>query len=211
VYSEGAGRGDFEALSGGSQVNLRVLVVDSSPERAAILEQALSDSDYSVVGRFTSSASLVTKVAELKPDIIIIDVESPDRDTLENMRHVTRNNPKPIVMFVEQGDTEVIQSAIRAGVSAYVVDGLSRHRIKPVMDVAIARFREFQALQNELAEIKNKLADRKFIDKAKGLLIEKYKMSEDEAYGALRKMAMNRNLKIVDVARNVISMMETLS
>jgi response regulator NasT len=192
-------------------MNLRVLVVDSSPERAAILEQALLDSNYLVVGRFTSSASLAAKVAELKPDIIIIDVESPDRDTLENMRHVTRDNPKPIVMFVEQGDTEVIQSALRAGVSAYVVDGLSRHRIKPVMDVAIARFREFQALQSELVEIKNKLADRKFIDKAKGLLIEKYKMSEDEAYGALRKMAMNRNLKIVDVARNVISMMETLS
>jgi response regulator NasT len=92
-----------------------------------------------------------------------------------------------------------------------VVDGLSRHRIKPVMDVAIARFREFQALQSELTEVKSKLADRKFIDKAKGLLIEKYKMSEEEAYGALRKMAMNRNQRIVDVARNVISMMETLA
>jgi response regulator NasT len=192
-------------------MSLRVLVVDSSVERAAVLEQALSDSDYKVVGRFTSSASLAAKVTELQPDIIIIDVESPDRDTLENMRHVTRDNPKPIVMFVEQGDTEAIQNAIRAGVSAYVVDGLSRNRIKPVMDVAIARFREFQALQNELAEVKNKLADRKFIDKAKGLLIEKHKMTEEQAYAALRKMAMNRNLRIVDVARNVISMMETLA
>jgi two-component system, response regulator / RNA-binding antiterminator len=192
-------------------MSLRVLVVDSSVERAAVLEQALSDSDYAVVGRFTSSASLAARVAELQPDIIIIDVESPDRDTLENMRHVTRDNPKPIVMFVEQGDTEIIQSAIRAGVSAYVVDGLSRNRIKPVMDVAIARFREFQALQNELIEVKNKLADRKYIDKAKGLLIEKHKMTEEQAYAALRKMAMNRNLRIVDVARNVISMMETLT
>jgi two-component system, response regulator / RNA-binding antiterminator len=192
-------------------MSLSVLIIDSSPERAAILEQALSDSSYAVVGRFTSAINLPARVTELQPDIIIIDVESPDRDTLENMRHVTRDNPKPIVMFVEQGDTETIQSAIRAGVSAYVVDGLSKSRIKPVVDVAIARFREFQALQSELAEVKNKLADRKFIDKAKGLLIDKYKMSEDEAYGALRKMAMNRNQRIADVARNVIAMLDMLS
>jgi two-component system, response regulator / RNA-binding antiterminator len=192
-------------------MSLRVLIIDSAPERAAVLEQALSDSSYTVAGRFTSAINLVLRVAELQPDIIIIDVESPDRDTLENMRHVTRDNPKPIVMFVEQGDTEAIQKAIRAGVSAYVVDGLSRHRIKPVMDVAIARFREFQELQNELAEVKSKLDDRKFIDRAKGLLIEKYRMSEEEAYAALRKMAMNRNLRMVEVARNVISMMETLA
>ncbi len=191
-------------------MSLRVLIIDSSPERAAVLEQALNDASYVVVGRFTSSAGLPAQVIELNPDIIIIDIDSPDRDTLENMRHVTRDNPRPIVMFAEQGDTEMIQSVIRAGVSAYVVDGLSKNRIKPVVDVAIARFREFQALQHELAEMKSKLADRKFIDKAKGLLIEKYKMSEDDAYGALRKMAMNRNLRIVDVARNVISMFETL-
>jgi two-component system, response regulator / RNA-binding antiterminator len=193
------------------RMELRVLIIDNSLERAAILEQALGDANYMVVGRLTSSAGLPARVIELQPDIIIIDIESPDRDTLENMRHVTRDNPKPIVMFAEQGDTEMIQKVIRAGVSAYVVDGLSKSRIKPVVDVAIARFREFQALQNELAEVKNKLADRKFIDRAKGLLIEKYKMSEDEAYSALRKMAMNRNLRIVEVARNVISMMETLA
>lgn len=188
----------------------RVLIIDSSPERAAMLEQALRDSNYAVVGRFSSSAGLHARVAELNPDIIIIDIESPDRDTLENMRHVTRDNPKPIVIFAEQGDTEIIQSAIRAGVSAYVVDGLSRKRVKPVMDVAIARFREFQALQNELAEVKNRLSDRKHIDRAKGLLIEKYRMTEEEAYGALRKMAMNRNQRIAEVALNVIAMMETL-
>lgn len=192
-------------------MSLRVLIIDSSPERAAILEQALSDSNYTVAGHLASSASLHARVAELNPDIIIIDIESPDRDTLENMRHVTRDNPKPIVIFAEQGDSEIIQSAIRAGVSAYVVDGLSRHRIKPVMDVAIARFREFQALQTELAEVKSRLADRKFVEKAKGLLIEKYRMSEDQAYAALRKMAMNRNLRIVDVARNVIAMLEALN
>jgi response regulator NasT len=192
-------------------VSLRVLIVDSSAERAALLEQALSDAGHAVVGRFTSSAGLPARVIELQPDVIIIDIESPDRDTLENMRHVTRDNPKPIVMFAEQGDTEMIQSAIRAGVSAYVVDGLSKSRIKPVVDVAIARFREFHALQNELIEVKSKLADRKYIDKAKGMLIEKYKMTEEEAYGALRKMAMNRNQRIAEVARNMIAMLDMLS
>jgi response regulator NasT len=192
-------------------MSLRVLIIDSSLERSAILEQALNDANHEVVGRFASSASLTAKVTELKPDIVIIDIESPDRDTLENMRHVTRDNPKPIVMFAEQGDSETIQSAIRAGVSAYVVDGLSKNRVKPVMDVAIARFREFQALQNELIEVKNKLADRKFIDKAKGMLIEKYRMTEEDAYSALRKMAMNRNQRIAEVARNVIAMLDTLN
>ena len=192
-------------------MDLRVLIIDSSLERAAILEQALSDANYAVVGRFTSSAGLPARVTELQPDIIIIDIESPDRDTLENMRHITRDNPKPIVVFAERGDSEIIQSAIRAGVSAYVVDGLSRHRVKPVMDVAIARFREFQALQSELAEVKTKLADRTYVDKAKGLLIEKYQMTEEQAYAALRKMAMNRNQRIAEAARNVIAMMEMLS
>lgn len=191
-------------------MTLRVLIIDNSPERAAILEQALSDASYSVVARFASSENLTGRVAELKPDVIIIDIESPDRDTLENMRHITRENPKPIVMFAEQGGSETIQTAIQAGVSAYVVDGLSRNRVKPILDVAIARFREFQALRRELAETKSKLADRKIIDKAKGMLIDKYKMTEEEAYGSLRKMAMNRNLHIAEVARNVIAMLEML-
>jgi response regulator NasT len=142
--------------------------------------------------------------------VIIIDIESPDRDTLENMRHITRENPKPIIMFAEKGASEIIQTAIQAGVSAYVVDGLSRNRVKPILDVAIARFREFQALRNELAEAKNKLADRKVIDRAKGILIEKYGMTEEQAYVSLRKMAMNRNLRIVEVSRNVIAMLEVL-
>lgn len=192
-------------------MRVRVLIIDQSPERAAILEQALSDASYEVVARLTTSDDLTGKVAELQPDVIIIDIESPDRDTIENMRHVTRENPKPIVMFAEQGNSEMIQTAVQAGVSAYVVDGLSVNRVKSILDVAIARFREFQALRNELTEIKSKLADRKIIDKAKGMLIDKYKMSEEDAYASLRKMAMNRNQRIADTARNVIAMLEMLS
>lgn len=191
-------------------MSARVLIIDQSPERAAILEQALSDASYEVVGRLTSCANLTGQVAQLKPDVIIIDIESPDRDTIENMRHVTRENPKPIVMFAEQGNSEMIQIAVQAGVSAYVVDGLSKNRVKPILDVAIARFREFLALRTELTEAKNKLADRKVIDKAKGMLIVKYNMTEEEAYSSLRKMAMNRNQRIAEVARNVIAMLEML-
>lgn len=191
-------------------MSARVLIIDQSPERAAILEQALSDASYEVVGRLTSCANLTDQVAQRKPDVIIIDIESPDRDTIENMRHVTRENPKPIVMFAEQGNSEMIQIAVQAGVSAYVVDGLSKNRVKPILDVAIARFREFLALRTELTEAKNKLADRKVIDKAKGMLIAKYNMTEEEAYSSLRKMAMNRNQRIAEVARNVIAMLEML-
>ncbi|HEY3487837.1 MAG TPA: ANTAR domain-containing protein [Gammaproteobacteria bacterium] len=192
-------------------MSLRVLIIDNSPARTAILEEALSDSSYIVVARLTSSANLIIGVEDLKPDIIIIGIESPDRDTLECMQHVTRDNPKPIVMFAEQGGNDTIQSAIRAGVSAYVIDGLSKNRVKSIMEVAIARFREFQAMQNELTEVKNKLAERRFIEKAKALLIEKHRMTEEEAYSALRKMAMNRNQRIAEVARNVISMLEMSS
>ena len=191
-------------------MSVRVLIIDQSPERAAILEQALSDASYEVVARLSTSEDLTQRVAQLQPDVIIIDIESPDRDTIENMRHVTKEHPKPIVMFAEQGNSEMIETAVKAGVSAYIVDGLSKSRVKPILDVAIARFREFQALRNELTEVKNRLADRKVIDKAKGMLIDKYGMSEDEAYASLRKMAMNRNQRIAESARNVIAMLEML-
>jgi response regulator NasT len=191
-------------------MSVRVLIIDQSPERAVILQQALSDASYEVVACLTTSVDLTQRVAQFEPDVIIIDIESPDRDTIENLRHITRENPKPIVMFAERGNSEMIQTAVQSGVSAYIVDGLGKNRVKPILDVAIARFREFQALRNELAEVKNKLADRKVIDKAKGLLIDKYDMTEEEAYASLRKMAMNRNQRIAESARNIIAMLEIL-
>lgn len=192
-------------------MSLRVLIIGSSLERTALFEQALGDSGYKAVGRFASSDGLAGRVAALKPDVIVIDIVSPDPVTLENIRLVMQDDPRPIVMFAEQDDSASIQSAVRAGVGDYVVDGLGRKRIRPVMELAVARFREFQALRNELAEARNRLAERKHIDRAKGLLIEKYKMTEEEAYAALRKMAMNRNQRIAEVSLNVIAMMETLA
>ncbi|MFN2310213.1 MAG: ANTAR domain-containing response regulator, partial [Gammaproteobacteria bacterium] len=150
------------------------------------------------------------EVTRHQPDVIIIDLDSPDRDTLEQMRTISRVQPRPIVMFAEDDDSGTINQAIKAGVSAYVVDGLSSHRVRPVMEVAIARFREYQALREELARTKNSLEERKLIEQAKGLLMQHRQMNEAEAYQALRKLAMDQGKRLPEVARNVIAIMELL-
>lgn len=189
---------------------LRVLLVDRSVERAAVLERALLAAGYEVVGRIAASDDLQAAVQRIEPDVIIIDMDSPDRDTLEHMRSISAERPKPIVMFAEDDDSATIEQAVRAGVSAYVVDGLNAGRVKPIVNVAIARFREFQSLREELAEAKTSLAERKDIERAKGILMRQRGWSEEEAYQALRKLAMDRNLRIGEVARNVVAVAELL-
>ena len=183
---------------------LRVMLVDEDPGRSAVLERALQDNGYDVVARIGTDENVLERVRTVQPDVIIIDMQSPDRDTLESMHTINREQPKPIVMFAEKSDQVTIADAVKAGVSAYVVDGLNANRLQPIMEVAIARFREFQALKNELAKTKSDLADRKVIDKAKGIIMTQRKCSEDEAYKALRKLAMDRNERLIDVAKNVI-------
>lgn len=189
---------------------LRVMLVDDVRGRAAILDRALRDNGYEVVGRFGTDENLLQRVDQIQPDIIIIDMESPDRDILEHMRMISRDKPRPIVMFAEKSDSQTIEQAVKAGVSAYVVDGLSDKRLQPIMDVAIARFREFHALKEELQRTKNDLADRKEIEKAKGIIMRQRGCSEDDAYAVLRKMAMDTNKKIGEVAKNVIDVMSLL-
>lgn len=189
---------------------LRVLLCDADRGRAALLEQALADAGYCVIARLGDAANLHAAVARHQPDVIIIDLDSPDRDTLEQMRSISRDQPRPIVMFAEDGASGTIEQAIQAGVSAYVVDGLSGKRVRPVMEVAIARFREYQALREELARAKTSLEERKVIEQAKGLLMQQRGMSENEAYQALRKLAMDQGKKLPEVARNVIAIMELL-
>ena len=189
---------------------LRVLLIDRSPGRAAILEQALKDAGYVVAAKLTGVVDLYNEVERIEPDVIIIDLESPDRDTLEQMREISRDRPKPVVMFADDDDSDTIRQAVKAGVSAYVVDGLAGKRVKPLMEVAIARFREYQALREELAEAKSTLAERKLVDKAKGLLMQRRGMSEDEAYKALRKMAMDSNKRIAEVAENLLAVADLL-
>lgn len=191
-------------------MTLRVMLVDRSAGRAAILERALLDQGYDVVARLGENADLPASVRRLEPDIVLIDMDMPDRDILESMRTLSRETPRPVVVFAEQSDSQVIEDAVRAGVSAYVVDGLTPTRLKPIMEVAIARFREFQALRSELESARSRLADRKDVDRAKGILMKRKELSEDAAYNALRKLAMDRNLKIGDVARMLIAASDLL-
>lgn len=180
---------------------LKVMIVDEVVERAEVLQQALARAGYDVIAYAPSTFDLHRQVGALKPDIIIIDTDSPDRDTLENLCVVTRDDPRPVVMFTHDGDSDKIRAATQAGVSAYVVDGMAGERIGPIINAAVARFEQFQALKRELDDSEEKLADRKVIERAKGILIKTRKLSEEEAYRALRKQAMETNSRLADVAR----------
>jgi response regulator NasT len=194
----------------GNDPTLRILLVDESLERAALLRRALQQAGCHIAAHVSSTADLTGLVEELQPDLIIVDIDSPDRDTLEQICVANRDKPRPIVMFTHDDDSEKIKLAVRAGVSAYVVDGLKSERLKPVMDVAIARFEEFQAMRRDLERAEAKLAERKDVDRAKGILMRQRDWTEDEAYQALRKMAMEKGLKIGEVARQVVTVSELL-
>ena len=183
---------------------MRILVVDEDSERGAILREGLERAGHEVVGGVLPEANLTRLVQELQPDVIIIDTHSPDRDTLEHIVVISQDAPRPIVMFSADNDIEKIREAVRAGVSAYVVDGLASTRVQPIIDVAVARFEELQALRAELENAQTQLADRKTIERAKGLLMKRKNLSEEEAYRLLRKMAMDENLKLVQVADQLV-------
>lgn len=185
-------------------------MIDEEPGRAAILEQALTDAGHELVSRLPSARQLVQHVTTFQPDVVIVDIDSPDRDCLENMAVLSRDNPKPVVMFSDADDEDTIGRAIRAGVSTYIADGMTPERVKPLIQVAVARFREFQALKQELQKTKDELADRKLIDKAKGLLMKHRGFSEDEAYHAMRKLAMERNQRLAATAKSVIEVFEMM-
>jgi len=185
---------------------LKVMIVDEAAERAEVLQHALERAGYEVIAYVPSTFDLHRQVGTLKPDIVIIDTDSPDRDTLENICVVSRDEPRPVVMFTHDGDSEKIRAATLAGVSAYVVDGMSGERIRPIIDAAVARFDQFHALKRELDDIEEKLAERKVIERAKGILMKSRNLSEDEAYGALRKQAMHSNSRLADVAGQVVAL-----
>lgn len=189
---------------------LRVLLIDETFERAALLKHALQQAGCRIAAHVSASADLSGLVSELKPDVIILDTESPDRDTLEHLCIISRDQPRPIVMFTHDDDSEKIRAAIRAGVSTYVVDGLRSEKLRSIMEVAIASFNEFQSMRRSLEKAENQLAERKDIDRAKGLLMKQRGWNEEEAYQALRKMAMDKGSRLGEVARQVVSVMELL-
>lgn len=190
---------------------LRVMLVDENPQRSTLLQQALHDAGCQVVAQVGAYGDLLSHVRDAQPDLILIDMESPDRDTLEHLRSVSNDQPRPIVMFTERSEAETITAAIDAGVSAYVVDEPTvTHRLRPIMEVAIAQFRHFQTLRQELETTRVKLAERKTIEKAKGLLMQRKGLTEEQAYQTLRKLAMDRNQRLFEVCRTLISVMELL-
>lgn len=189
---------------------LKVIIIDQNPDRTAVLRQGMLDLGHDVVASLGANDDILTAVHQNKPDVILIDMALPDRDTLEAMRLITNEIPRPIVMFAEQSDSQTINDAIASGVSAYIVDGLDPRRLRPIMDVAIARFKEHQALKSELESTRNQLAERKDIERAKGILMRAKNLDEPAAYAAMRKMAMDRNTRLIDIARMLITAEELL-
>jgi response regulator NasT len=188
----------------------RILVIDESRHRAVEICTGLIQAGHQVAAVLPSALDLIDRIEEIRPDIILIETESPSRDTLEHLAVMNRIMPRPVVMFSSDRDGETIRSAVRAGVAAYVVDGFDIGRLEPVVDVAIARFEEHQALRQELAEASRKLSERKTIEKAKGILMKSRGMDEDTAYAALRKMAMEKSQPLAKVATNVVEMARLL-
>ena len=183
---------------------ISVILVDDDLVRTAPLTQSLAEAGYHVIAHLSSTANLDNAVRELQPDIVIIDTDSPSRDTLENLCVMNETVPKPIVMFTHDGDIEKMRAATKAGVSAYVVGSLPNESLTPVINAAVVRFEAVKSLRDELGEAKLKLAERKVLEKAKGLLMKEHAFDEDHAYAMLRSMAMRKNKRIIVLATEVI-------
>jgi response regulator NasT len=189
---------------------MRVLIVDESDERAALLREALTAAGHEVAASLASPLELLRTVELVRPDVIVIDTESPTRDVLEHVVMVTQSSPRPIVMFSSDAGGEAIRGAVRAGVSAYIVDGLDSNRVSSIVEVACARFDEFQRLKTELADATLRLEERKLVERAKGLLMKQRALGEDEAYHALRRLAMSKKLRLGEAAQQLIDAAELL-
>ena len=184
---------------------MRIAIVDESPARAAVIEEGLREAGLSDIHVFSERQGLVGRIEALSPDVILIDLANPRRDELEEAFAVSRALARPVAMFVDQSDAAAMEAAIDAGVSAYVVDGLAKARIKPVLELAIKRFKAFSRLRAELDEARGALAERKAIDAAKALLMKKRGIGEPEAYALLRKAAMDSGRRIGEVADALVT------
>src|SRR5467141_3076108 len=189
----------------GAESSPKIVIVDESPIRAAILEEGLREAGFTGVVHISEMQNLLARIYAIDPDVILIDLENPSRDVLEQMFQVSRIVKRPVAMFVDQADSASIQASVDAGVSAYIVNGLKKERIKSILDLCISRFNAFSRLQSELEQTKSALAERKVIDRAKGILMTVKNLSEDAAYALLRRTAMNENRKIAEVAQSVVT------
>lgn len=184
---------------------MRIAVIDESAARAAVMAEGLAAIPGNEVFVLTDRTGLVARVEQIAPDVVLMDLGNPSRDMLEEYFAISRALDRPIAMFVDSSDNAAIAASIDAGVSAYVVDGMKSHRIKPILDLAVQRFRAFTRLQRELADARGKLAEREAVDKAKRLLMDRHRITEPEAYTLLRKHAMDGNMRISDVAEALLT------
>lgn len=183
---------------------LHILVIDENRIRSAIIEAGLREAGHERVTVLGETTALMRRIVDINPDVIVIDLENPNRDVLEHMFQVSRAASRPVAMFVDRSDQQAIEAAIEAGVSAYVVDGLKKERVKTILDTAISRFAAFDRLKRELSEARSELAERKSIDRAKQLLMKTRGLSESDAYALLRRTAMNQSRRIADIAESLI-------
>ncbi|GGF62160.1 two-component system response regulator [Terasakiella brassicae] len=189
---------------------LKILVIDENETRAAILLEGLCASGLTCVEWLKDTRGLSERIFRLDPDVILIDLEDPNRDVLEQMFQVSREVRRPIAMFVDSSDSQSISQAVDAGVSAYIVDGLKSERVRSIVEMTVSRFNAFSKLHKELAEAKNALQDRKVLERAKGILMTQRGIGEGEAYALLRKTAMNKGQKISDIASSIVTASEIL-
>ena len=205
------------------QRTLRIVVVNTASSEAAdeatlaaqarrntALRIGLLESGYDIVASLPADIFLPERIAQIQPDMIIIDSESDARDVLEHIVIATRDEPRPIVLFTDDQTPSSMDAAIDAGVSAYIVAGLQAERVKPVLDVAMKRFNREQKLLDELSDTRRQLADRKLIERAKGVLMARNRLTEEEAYQRLRSMAMNKKLRLADVAQRILDVEDLL-
>lgn len=189
---------------------LRVLVIDELQQRAADICRGLILAGHQVAAVLPSASDLSEQVAAIRPDVILIETDAPSRDTLEHLAAMEREAPRPVVVFAREGDNDIIKKAVAAGVAAYVVDGLEPARLKPIIDVALARFEKHQSLRRELADATRKLSDRQRVERAKGILMKTRGLDEEHAHAALRKLAMDRKKSLGETAQDVIDMANVL-
>lgn len=190
---------------------ISIMLVDSHPEREEILVPILESQGFAILTQIDPQDDLLAAVEHNRPDVILIDIDSPDRDSLENLRKVQTNRPRPMVMFTQDDQGESIRRAIEAGVTAYIVDGLDGSKVRPIIHAAMASFKQYQALEQELAQTRNRLEERKLIERAKGLVMQQQGISEPDAYQAMRRLAMRKNKKLAEIAQSLIEAAELMS
>lgn len=188
-----------------TDAGLRILVVDQNFMRASILEEGLREAGYLDITVVRDMQNLLRRINDADPDVIFIDLENPNRDVLEQMFQVSRYVRRPVAMFVDRSDTDMIKAAVDAGIGAYVVDGLKKERVKAVLDMAVSRFNAFSELREELEQARQALNERKVVERAKGILMREKGLTEEAAYGLMRKAAMNEGKRVVEIAQAVVT------